>query len=43
VVGGVVVVEALVARVHAATSAVSGGLASTKAPARRRNPLRSMG
>jgi hypothetical protein len=38
----VVAVDVLVARVHAATSAASGGLASTKAPARLRNPLRFM-
>jgi hypothetical protein len=35
-------VDVLVARVHAATSAASGGLASTKVPARLRNPRRSM-
>jgi hypothetical protein len=38
----VVAVDVGVARVHAATSAASGGLASTKAPARLRNPRRSM-
>src|SRR5207248_3514903 len=42
-VAGVVAVDVVVARVHAATSAARGGLASTNPPAFRRNPLRSTG
>src|SRR5438876_10085958 len=42
-VAGVVAVDVVVARVHAATSAASVGLASTNPPAFRRNPLRSTG